>query len=317
MDPSAFDTIARAIAHSGTRRRLVALLVTLPLGGLLTNLAGDERRPSVPIDRIQRRTPQRNRKQRNNNKNNKNNNKNNNNNNKNNNRNNPKDSGGTPRPRGRPAAQQPTARAGRVAVAPVPAAGQPVQPERGSAAPPTAAVGSAVQTAVAARDLWSCPPCQTCNELTAACSRLPMARRAAASRAGTTRCCNGPVPRPPATPPGPITRPRPPAPNVRFAAPPRSARWMTIPGLSPAAASRSVSPPEPRVAVIRTVRREHPLDCQPASAADVTHPVLARSAVGCRVGDPARSGAAPVSIRPDRGRGQNRAPPGRARRRHE
>ena len=66
MDPTAFDTLTRAIAQSGTRRRLVALLAALPLSGLLTDLAQDEAAAERPIDRIQRRTPQRNRKQRNN-----------------------------------------------------------------------------------------------------------------------------------------------------------------------------------------------------------------------------------------------------------
>jgi hypothetical protein len=79
MDGSDFDTLARSFAHSGTRRRLVNLLLALPLGGVLTTLGGDEAvAQQRPIDRIQRRTPQRNRNQRNNN--------NKNNNNKNNNK---------------------------------------------------------------------------------------------------------------------------------------------------------------------------------------------------------------------------------------
>jgi hypothetical protein len=78
MDPIAFDTLTRAIARTGTRRRLVALLAALPLGGLLTDLAQDDVAAERPIDRIQQRTPQRNRKQRNNTKNTKNNNNNNN-----------------------------------------------------------------------------------------------------------------------------------------------------------------------------------------------------------------------------------------------
>jgi hypothetical protein len=82
MDPSAFDILARGIAHTGTRRSLVALLAALPLGGLLSSLALDEAAAEHPLDRVQRRTPQRNRKQRNTNQNN--NNQNNNNNNKNN-----------------------------------------------------------------------------------------------------------------------------------------------------------------------------------------------------------------------------------------
>ena len=65
MDGSHFDTLARAIAQRGTRRWLVRLVATLPLGGGLTTLSADEAAAERPIDRIQRRTPQRNRKQRN------------------------------------------------------------------------------------------------------------------------------------------------------------------------------------------------------------------------------------------------------------
>jgi hypothetical protein len=41
MDPHAFDRFARACAAGGTRRRLVALLATLPVAGLLTTRARD------------------------------------------------------------------------------------------------------------------------------------------------------------------------------------------------------------------------------------------------------------------------------------
>jgi hypothetical protein len=84
MDGSRFDTLARAIAQSGSRRRLVSLLLALPLGGVLA--IADEQGQVVaerPLDRLQWRTKQRNRKQRNNNQNN-----NQNKNNKNKNRNN-------------------------------------------------------------------------------------------------------------------------------------------------------------------------------------------------------------------------------------
>jgi hypothetical protein len=64
MDPSAFDSVARAIAQSGTRRWLVRLVATLPLG-VLTRRGADEAAAERPIDRVQGRTPQRNRKQRN------------------------------------------------------------------------------------------------------------------------------------------------------------------------------------------------------------------------------------------------------------
>src|SRR5215207_178208 len=62
MDPSAFDTLVRAIARSGTRRRLLA---GLPLLGALAVVGEDEAAAQRPIDRVQQRTPQRNRKQRN------------------------------------------------------------------------------------------------------------------------------------------------------------------------------------------------------------------------------------------------------------
>ena len=77
MDPTRFDTLTRAIAQSGTRRRLLALLAALPLSSMLTGLAADDAGAERPIDRVQGRTPQRNRQQRNNNGNNKNNNSNN------------------------------------------------------------------------------------------------------------------------------------------------------------------------------------------------------------------------------------------------
>jgi hypothetical protein len=70
MDGSDFDTLTRAIAQSGTRRRLLALLAALPLGGLLTDLAQDDAAAERPTDRVHRRTQQRNQNQRNNHKNN-------------------------------------------------------------------------------------------------------------------------------------------------------------------------------------------------------------------------------------------------------
>jgi hypothetical protein len=81
MDGSHVDTLARAIAQRGTRRWLVRLVATLPLGGALTTRSADEAAAERPIDRLQRRTPQRNRQQRNTRKhnNNQNNNQNNNN----------------------------------------------------------------------------------------------------------------------------------------------------------------------------------------------------------------------------------------------
>ena len=65
MDPTSILWPGRS-RTSGTRRRLVTLLVALPLGGVLATLGADEAAAESPIDRMQRRTPQRNRKQRNN-----------------------------------------------------------------------------------------------------------------------------------------------------------------------------------------------------------------------------------------------------------
>src|SRR5215207_7437574 len=65
MDASAFDTLAHAVATTGTRRRLMTLLAALPLGGALTIRGAEEAAAERPIDRVQRRTKQRNRKQRN------------------------------------------------------------------------------------------------------------------------------------------------------------------------------------------------------------------------------------------------------------
>ena len=92
MDPSAFDTIVRAFATVGTRRRLVRLLAALPLGGALVGL-GQEAGAEKPHERLHRRTEQRYRKQRNRNQRNKNQNQNNKNN-LNNNGNNKHDNDG-------------------------------------------------------------------------------------------------------------------------------------------------------------------------------------------------------------------------------
>jgi hypothetical protein len=67
MDPSVFDTLVRAIARSGTRRRLLA---GLPLLGTLAVVGEEEAAAQRPLNRLQQRTTQRNRKQRNNNQNN-------------------------------------------------------------------------------------------------------------------------------------------------------------------------------------------------------------------------------------------------------
>jgi hypothetical protein len=64
MDGSQFDTLARAFATTGTRRWLVRLVAALPLGGALSTLGQDEAVAERPHERLARRTPQRNRKQR-------------------------------------------------------------------------------------------------------------------------------------------------------------------------------------------------------------------------------------------------------------
>src|SRR5215213_4839138 len=65
MDASAFDTLAHAVATTGTRRRLLTLLAALPLGGAPTIRGAEEAAAERPTDRVQRRTKQRNCKQRN------------------------------------------------------------------------------------------------------------------------------------------------------------------------------------------------------------------------------------------------------------
>jgi hypothetical protein len=80
MDPVAFDTLARAIAQPGTRRRLLGrLLVGVPLLGALAPGGEEAAAAERPLERLQGRTPQRNRQQRNNRRRNTNNNKKNNN----------------------------------------------------------------------------------------------------------------------------------------------------------------------------------------------------------------------------------------------
>ena len=54
MDPRRFDTLARAFAAEGTRRRLVAALATLPFVGALAH-GVDEAEAEKPRDRIKRR----------------------------------------------------------------------------------------------------------------------------------------------------------------------------------------------------------------------------------------------------------------------
>jgi hypothetical protein len=57
------DALIRSFATAGTRRRLACLLAAVPLGGLLA--AREGARAEIPHHRLQQRTTQRNRKQRN------------------------------------------------------------------------------------------------------------------------------------------------------------------------------------------------------------------------------------------------------------
>ncbi|MDQ2655731.1 MAG: hypothetical protein M3Z20_22105 [Chloroflexota bacterium] len=63
MDPSTFDAVVKSCTQEKTRRRIVALLAALPLGGLLT-IIGEDAVAEKPHERLRRRTRQRNRKQR-------------------------------------------------------------------------------------------------------------------------------------------------------------------------------------------------------------------------------------------------------------
>ncbi|MCA9876321.1 MAG: hypothetical protein KC442_01005, partial [Thermomicrobiales bacterium] len=65
MDPSHFDSLARALAGGSTRRRLMAALAAMPLVGGLAGLTLDEAEAEKPRNRLQRRKQQRRRKQRN------------------------------------------------------------------------------------------------------------------------------------------------------------------------------------------------------------------------------------------------------------
>jgi hypothetical protein len=62
IEGSRFDALARAFAQTGPRRRLVTLLAALPLGGVLAGVGEEESAAEGPLDRVQRRSKQRNRK---------------------------------------------------------------------------------------------------------------------------------------------------------------------------------------------------------------------------------------------------------------
>lgn len=64
MDPRRFDTLVRAFAAEGTRRRLVAALATLPFAGALAH-GVDEAEAEKPRDRIKRRKDANRRRRRN------------------------------------------------------------------------------------------------------------------------------------------------------------------------------------------------------------------------------------------------------------
>lgn len=68
MDEGTFDRMVRSLAGYRTRRRLMAVLAALPMGGLLNTSDWDDAAAERPNQRLGRRTQQRNRKQRNNNK---------------------------------------------------------------------------------------------------------------------------------------------------------------------------------------------------------------------------------------------------------
>ena len=78
MDPTTFDTLARSIAQTGTRRWLLARLAAVPLVGVLAVGGAEDVGAERPQERLQQRTQQRNRKQRNRRRRNKNQNQNNN-----------------------------------------------------------------------------------------------------------------------------------------------------------------------------------------------------------------------------------------------
>src|SRR5215203_3197917 len=64
MNTNHFDNLTKTLSM-GTRRGLLRLGAALPLVGLLAALLGEESAAERPLDRVQRRTPQRNRKKRN------------------------------------------------------------------------------------------------------------------------------------------------------------------------------------------------------------------------------------------------------------
>jgi hypothetical protein len=67
MDPTSFDALTRSLGATGSRRRLLGLVSALLPAGLLTAWLGEDAGAAErPLDRLQRRTPQRNRQRRNN-----------------------------------------------------------------------------------------------------------------------------------------------------------------------------------------------------------------------------------------------------------
>lgn len=72
MDEETFERMVRSFASHGDRRRLLAVLAALPVGGMLSISGWDDAAAERPNQRLGRRTQQRNRKRRNNKNNNKN-----------------------------------------------------------------------------------------------------------------------------------------------------------------------------------------------------------------------------------------------------
>ncbi|MEZ4562447.1 MAG: hypothetical protein R2853_06885 [Thermomicrobiales bacterium] len=64
MEPSTFDTLVKSCTQGKTRRRIVALLATLPLGQMLS-ITRENASAEKPHERLRRRNKQRKRKQRN------------------------------------------------------------------------------------------------------------------------------------------------------------------------------------------------------------------------------------------------------------
>jgi hypothetical protein len=65
MDPTRSNSLVRSLARGNSRRRALAVLAGLPLGGLLTALGEDDAEAERPHERTHRRNKQHHRKRRN------------------------------------------------------------------------------------------------------------------------------------------------------------------------------------------------------------------------------------------------------------